>query len=129
MARKPSNVLTDTELSIMKIIWEKGDASVKDVQMCLKEKQEPAYTTVMTFLQILEKKGYLNHRKEGKTYIYYPIISKEEAIESDIGNIVKRFFDNSTKKLVLNLLKKENLSHEEIKELEKIINKQIPEDK
>lgn len=129
MARKPSNVLTDTELSIMKIIWEKGEASVKDVQICLTEKQEPAYTTILTFLQILEKKEYLKHRKKGKIYIYYPVISKEEAIESDIGNIVKRFFDNSTKKLVLNLLKKENLSQKEIKELEKIINKQLPEAK
>ena len=121
MVRKPSNILTDNELSIMKIIWERGESSVKDVQEGLTGEESPAYTTVMTFLQILEKKGYLKHRKEGKTYIYSATVTKEDAIDSDVGNIVKRFFDNSTKKLVVSLLKNENLTEEDILDLEKFI--------
>lgn len=121
MVRKISTVLTNNELRLMEIIWEKGEASAKDIQKEMANDDIPAYTTISTFLKILEKKGYLNHRTDKRTFIYSPVVSRDEAIASDIGNVVKRFFDNSKKKLLLNLLQNESVTDDEIKKLEKLI--------
>ncbi len=122
MARKKSAVLTDNELRIMEIIWEKQKVSAKEIQKCWEADEAPAYTTILTFLKILEGKGYINHTEEGRTYIYSPVVSRNEAVDSDIKNVVKRFFGNSRKKLMLNILQNENLSEDEKAQLKKIIN-------
>jgi len=70
MARKPSKTLTDGELRIMEVLWQKKNASVRDVCDVLNEKDDVAYNTVQTMMRILEDKGYLNHHKEGRAFVY-----------------------------------------------------------
>ena len=102
MARKKSPTLTDAELKLMEIIWKKGQATVSDVVTVLKD--QLAYSTVLTTLRILEQKGYLRHQKEGRAFVYTPIVDRKGARNSFVQYMMSRFFDNSPELLVLNLL-------------------------
>ncbi len=122
MARKKSPTLTDAELRLMEVIWEKGSASAADVLESLPD-ADLAYTTVLNTLRILESKGYLRHTKDGKAFIYHPLVGKEEASMSAIQHLVSRFFGNSPGLLVSNLIRREQLSKTELRRLKELIEK------
>lgn len=105
MARKKSQTLTDAELRLMKILWAKGACTVNDVLADLPKDQPLAYSTVLTFLRILEKKGYIKHKKKGRAFLYNPVVTKEKAQKNAIDYICKSFFDNSAGDVVELLLK------------------------
>ncbi|HIE28285.1 TPA: BlaI/MecI/CopY family transcriptional regulator [Candidatus Poribacteria bacterium] len=121
MPRKKSPTLTEAELRLMNILWEKGKATVKDVVSALPKEQPLAYSTVLTMLRILERKGYLRHEKQSRAFVYYPIIGHDEARRSVVNEIVSRFFDNSPELLVLNILENERIDTEELVRLRKMI--------
>jgi BlaI family transcriptional regulator, penicillinase repressor len=116
MARPKSTTLTDGELRLMRVLWEKGEASVGDVVNAL-ERPKPAYNTVLTFLRILEKKGYITHRKNGRAFIFMALVDRTDASRSALKTLMNRFFDGSPRLLVLNLLDDEQLSPEALKQL------------
>jgi predicted transcriptional regulator len=101
MARKKSAGLTDGELRLMDVLWEKGAATVSDVADVLPPLH---YSTVLTTLRILEQKGYLRHIKEGRAFIYKPVVGKDQARDGAVNHLLKRFFDGSPELLVLNLV-------------------------
>jgi predicted transcriptional regulator len=121
MARKKSPTLTEAELKLMEVLWAKGSATVSQVVEEVRDQQAPAYTTVMTCLRILEDKGYVRHTKQGRAFVYHPVIKKVEARQNAIRFLVSRFFDNSPELLVLNVLEHEKLNHEQLKQLEKML--------
>src|SRR6266511_2496800 len=104
MSRPKSSNLTDGELKLMRVLWDKGEANVSDVVLALKERPKPAYNTVLTVLRILEKKGYVTHRKDGRAFIFVPIVDRVRATRSALAMLVNRFFEGSPKLLILNLL-------------------------
>ena len=112
MPRPKSPTLTDGELRLMNVLWEKGEASVGDIVGVLKQRPKPAYNSVLTLLRILEKKGYVTHRKDGRAFIFKPVIDKQRASRSALKTLVNRFFDGSPSVLLLNLLEDEQLSQE-----------------
>jgi BlaI family transcriptional regulator, penicillinase repressor len=116
MPRPKSTTLTDGELRLMRVLWEKGEASVGDVVNAL-EGPKPAYNTVLTFLRILEKKGYITHRKNGRAFIFMALVDRSDASRSALKTLMNRFFDGSPRLLVLNLLDDEQLSPEALKQL------------
>ncbi|MDZ4801082.1 MAG: BlaI/MecI/CopY family transcriptional regulator [Bryobacteraceae bacterium] len=120
MARRKSGILTDAELRLMEVIWDKGSASAADVLEGLPDK-DLAYTTVLNTLRILETKGYLEHTKDGKAFIYRPLVGRDEAQQSAIQALVSRFFGNSPGLLVSNLIRREQLSKTELRRLKKLI--------
>src|SRR5579862_3050982 len=107
---RKSETLTEAELRLMDVLWEKGSATVQQVLDALPEKPALAYNSVLTTIRVLENKGYLEHVKDGRAHIYKPIMEREEATRSEIRHLVSRFFKNSHELLVLNLL--EDLSSE-----------------
>src|SRR5690349_11107555 len=121
MARKKSSTLTEAELRIMQVLWERGPATVAEVTEALKEEADLAYTTVLTMMQILERKEYLTHEKSGRAFVYLPVIAKAEASREALRDLVGRFFDNSFELLVLNVLQHERISNKELKRLKKLI--------
>lgn len=121
MARKKSPNLTDTELRLMEVVWEKGQATVSEVVEGVESDVPPAYSTVLTMLRILENKGYLVHTKEGKAFVYRPAIAREMARESAITHLLRRFFENSPELLMLNLLEGKKISMKELERLRKRI--------
>jgi predicted transcriptional regulator len=80
-----------------------------------------AYSTVLTTLRILEGKGYLRHTKNGRAFVYEPIIAEEEASRTALGYLVNRFFGGSPELLVVNLLKEENISRAELGRIKRMI--------
>jgi len=105
----------------MKVLWDKGAATVGDVASSLTADPPLAYSTVLTTLRILEGKGYLRHSKRGRAFVYEPLIAQEEASRTALGYLVNRFFGGSRELLVVNLLKEENISRAELRRIRKMI--------
>lgn len=122
MARKTSSTLTDAELRLMDIVWELGPATVQDVVDALPADEPLAYSTVLTMLRILEKKGYLTHKKEGRAYVYHAIVAQQEARKGALKHVMQRFFDDSPELLVLNLLEHDGLDKDDLERLKALIN-------
>jgi len=120
MARRQSPTLTEAELPIMEVLWDKGSAAVTDVVGRLSN-SEVAYNTVLTTLRILERKGYVRHTKEGRAFVYHPVVQRGEASRKAVRNLMKRFFQDSPELLILNVLEDEMLDEEEIGRLKRLI--------
>src|SRR5580692_911839 len=107
----------------MDVIWEKGRVTVAEVAEALPKQLGLAYNTVLTTLRILEDKGYVRHvkSKEGRAFLYRPVVSRETASRSAVRHLLGRFFANSAEALVLNLLEDEDLSEKERKRIRTLI--------
>jgi len=121
LARKKSANLTEGELRLMNVLWTKGAATVGDVAASLTEDPPLAYSTVLTTLRILERKGYLRHSKKGRAFVYEPVVAQEEASRTALGYLVNRFFGGSRELLVVNLLKQETIGRAELRRIKKMI--------
>lgn len=115
--------LSRRERQIMDILYRLGEASAKDVMENLEDSLN--YSSVRTFLRKLEEKGHVNHRESGKKYVYTPVVGRDKASTSALSNLVKTFFSDSPVMAVNSLLdmSMDEISDEEIAELEKLIQK------
>jgi len=105
----------------MEVLWEKGPASVHRLLQSLPAELSLAYNSVLTTIRILEKKGYVTHAKDGRAHIYEPLIGRKQATESEVRNLVGRFFKNSHELLVLNLLEDKSIDAAELKRLRALL--------
>ena len=121
MPRPKSLTMTDGELRLMRVLWDKGQATVGEVVEALKARPRPAYNTVLTLLRIMEKKGYVSHRKDGRAFIFLPTVDRADASRNALHTLVNRFFDGSPRLLMLNLLEDAQLSSEALKQLKERI--------
>jgi predicted transcriptional regulator len=121
MPPKRSNTLTEAELRIMRILWERGESLVSELVAAMPESTPLAYTSVLTTVRILEQKGYVRHRQEGRAFVYRPCIAESDASRSEIRHTLDRFFGNSPERLLLALLGDEDVSHEELQRLKAAI--------
>jgi predicted transcriptional regulator len=113
--------LTENELEIMQILWMKAPLKISDMLDLLKRSPKPAYTSLLTLVQTMEKKGYIKHQKEGKAFVYLPILQQKKFLVSEVKRIAKRLLGGSPGKLVLNLVENEQLSETEIKALKQLL--------
>jgi predicted transcriptional regulator len=120
MARKKSPTLTDAELRLMQVIWDKKSATAAEVLEMLPD-ADLAYTTVLNTLRILEAKGYLRHSKDNKAFVYHPLVDRNEAGRAALRHLVSRFFSNSPQLLVSNLIRDEQLSKRDLHRLKELI--------
>lgn len=123
MARKKSTALTDGELRLMQVLWDRSRATVGEVVDSLAGPRKPAYNTVLTLLRILEQKRYVTHEKAGRAFVYAPVIDRRQARRSAVRHLLNRFFDDSPAALVLNLLEQEQIDDMEIRRLRQHIEK------
>jgi len=114
MAKKDRRVLGRLELMIMRVIWEHGETTVRQVRDAIADKRDLAYSTVMTMMRKLEKKGALTHRVEDRTYVYRPLMSQGEVERSMLKDLLHNVFGGSHQQLVNALVEHENLSREEL---------------
>jgi predicted transcriptional regulator len=121
MPRPPSPALTDAELSIMRVLWARGRATVGEVVDALDRTPKPAYNTVLTMLRILEDKGYVTHEKAGRAFAFAPLVAEQEARRTATSHLLTRFFDNSPERLVLNLLGRDEAEPGELERLRALI--------
>jgi predicted transcriptional regulator len=121
MARKGTPTLTEAELRVMNVVWDLEEASVNDVLSAMPSRTRPAYNTVLTIMRILERKGYLGHVKEGRAYVYRPLVNREGARRKAVRHIISSFFEDSPRLLMLSLMEDERLTPEELEQLKKMI--------
>src|SRR5580693_3381135 len=116
-------LLTEAELRLMKIVWQKGHATVAEVAAALPKELDLAYNTVLTTLRILETKGYLRHAKakDARAFVYRPVVSRVDATRSAVRQLLRRFFGDSPGALVLNLLEDETLGEAELEKIRKLL--------
>ena len=126
MPPRPSTVLTEAELRIMEVLWAKGPGTVQQVLDRLPAKPALAYNSVLTTIRILEKKGYVEHAKDGRAHIYRPLLERKDATRSEIRHLVNRFFRDSHEDLVLNILEDRGLEAEELKHLREMLKRSEP---
>ena len=121
MARKKSPTLTEAELRLMEVVWKSRSVTVGDVVDALKGENAPAYSTVLTTLRILEQKGYLRHEKEGRAYVYHPLVEREDARRGVVKYMMSRFFNDSPEMLLLNILENEEIDPEQMAKLRALL--------
>ena len=117
MGRTRSATLTDGELRLMRVLWQRGPSTVGAVVDALSGRRAPAYNTVLTMMRILEKKAYVLHRKEGRAFVFEALIDEANAQRSALRHMLDRFFDNSPGTLVLSLLQHEDVTDAELQQL------------
>lgn len=123
MARKKSLSLTEAELRLMDIVWDKGAATVGEVAAALPGEPSLAYNTILTTLRILEQKGYVRHTKapEGRAFVYRAVVGRKQASRNALRQVVRGFFSNSPELLVLNLLDDGDLSQRELRKIRTLL--------
>ena len=114
---RPSPVLTDHELEIMHVVWQHPSVTVRDVYEDLLQRRKIAYTSVMTMMGILERKGYLKKTTGDRAYLYRPTRPKSRVLRSLVNDFVGRVFNGSAKPLLVHLIENEKLSEEELEEI------------
>lgn len=105
----------------MDVLWEKGPGTVHQLLEALPGNPALAYNSVLTTIRILEKKGYVQHLKDGRAHVYEAVVGRKEATKSEVSNLVGRFFKNSHELLLLNLLEDRTLDAEELRRLRNLI--------
>lgn len=121
MPPRKSETLTEAELRLMEVLWDRGASSVQQVLESLPAKPVLAYNSVLTTLRILENKGYVRHLKDGRAHIYTPIVKRQEASRSEIRHLVSRFFRDSQDLLVINILEERGIDEGELKRLRQLL--------
>jgi BlaI family penicillinase repressor len=115
--------LTKAEERIMQIVWTLQKAFVKDIIAEIDEEPKPPYNTISSIVRLLEKKGYVSYKAYGKTYEYFPAISKEEYTKTSFSKLFSGYFNNSPSSLLSFMVKEETLTQKDINELQMLIDK------
>jgi predicted transcriptional regulator len=115
MPRKKATMLTNAEHRIMEVIWARGSATVAEVVEALDGKD--AYTTILTLIRILKAKGYLTSRKEGRAFVFTPVVDRNTVARKAVHQLLGRFFAGSPSELVLSFLRDEELTPDELNQI------------
>lgn len=122
---KRLDTLTKAEMQVMNALWDLPDGGCIHEIIALYPEPKPAYTTISTFLKILHSKGFVEYKKlKGKTYTYYPIVSRSEYTSTVMKDVKNSFFGGSVSSMVKFFVEKEEISEKDIKELLDMIKKQ-----
>jgi BlaI family transcriptional regulator, penicillinase repressor len=119
--RRPTSTLTPQELAIMKVVWQRQHATVRDVYEALREKRSIAYTTVMTMMKVLEDKAYLKKTLVDRAYVYRPVRPRQQVVGAMVKDFVDRVFDGAAGSLLLHLAKDNRLTEKQRKVINQLI--------
>ena len=121
MNRISIDTLGELQRAVMEVLWQRGEASVHEVREHIGRKKDLAYTTILTTLQKLEKAGWLDHRAEGKSYVYFPTRSRDEAGAGSVRRFLKQVFEDDAGAMFQHLIRESDLSEDDLQELRGMI--------
>jgi predicted transcriptional regulator len=127
MSKQPMDRLGKLQRAVVEVVWELGEATVRQVWERLSPDKEVSYTTILAAMQRLEKSGWLRHRAEGKSNVYLPTRTREQAGASSVRTFVQGMFDGNALLMFRHLVEEGDLSDEELQELQKLIGKKRKE--
>jgi predicted transcriptional regulator len=119
--RPKHTTLTPQELEIMKLVWQRQSATVRDIYEALLEHRKIAYTTVMTMMKILETKGHLKKRRQDRAFVYRPAHSKNQVIGSMLREFINRVFNGSAEPLLVHLVKSRHIREKDLQKMARMI--------
>lgn len=115
--------LGELQLAIMRVLWERGEATVAHVHQALEPERALALTTIATMLSKMEKKGIVDHRSEGRLFVYRPCVSEEDVHRSMVTDLTDRLFEGRASLLVSHLLSQPEIDPRELAEIRRLIEK------
>jgi predicted transcriptional regulator len=115
--RPAAITLTPHELDIMKLVWEREEATVRDVYEALRARRRIAYTSVLTMMNVLERKGHLRKRAEGRSFVYRAVRPRGQVVRAMVREFVQRVFNGSAEPLLVHLLEDRRLTKAELEAL------------
>jgi BlaI family penicillinase repressor len=128
MPRPPSDQPTELELEFLKILWDKSPRLVREIREELADRgRDIAHTSVITTLNTMVEKKFLRRIKEGKAFLFSPLVARDDVSEQMLGKVVERVFGGSAKAVLLSLFNCTNIDEDEIKELRRLINRKARE--
>jgi BlaI family penicillinase repressor len=122
--RTPHPTLTPQELAIMKVVWSRDKATVRDVYEAMREKRQIAYTTVMTMMRILEEKGYLKKTLVDRAHVFKPAQRRQQVIGAMVRDFLDRVFDGASDSLLVHLAKDNKLTEKQRRIVKQLIEEQ-----
>jgi predicted transcriptional regulator len=125
MPPKRSITLTEAELRLMRVLWERGECAVSEVVAAIADVTPLAYTSVLTTIRVLEKKGYVSHRQMGRAFLYSSLVPQHEASRSEVKHLLQRFFGDSRERLLLSLLGDDEITPDELKRIRRAIDEAV----
>lgn len=126
MPRRASRTFTERELEIMQILWESKEATVRDIQQALPPGRH--YNTVLTIIRVLERKGHVTHRQEGRGFVYRALAHPEKSRARALSHLIDSVFGGSSESVVLNMVDAGNLTLEELDEIRRKLKKRAKEE-
>jgi predicted transcriptional regulator len=118
---KAADPLTPQELEIMKVVWRMGPATVRDVYEDLLSRRRIAYTSVMTMMNVLERKGHLRKAAQDRAFVYEPTAPQKRVLASMVGEFVDRVFNGSASPLLQHLFEDERLTDQDLREIQRLL--------
>ena len=116
-------LFTDRELDVMSVLWDQGPSTVAEVRERLTDPL--AYTTVLTILRTLESKGHVGHTEEGKAHRYAPLVARDKAGQSALGQVLDKIFGGSRELLLANLVRERGIGDTELRRLRRILDSRL----
>ena len=113
--------LGELQHAIMRVLWDQGEASVVEVHRALQGERERALTTIATMLSKMERKGVVEHRVEGRVFVYRPTVSRQEVHRTMVGDLMDRLFEGDVTALVSHLLLEREVDPDELAQLSRLI--------
>jgi BlaI family penicillinase repressor len=113
---------TDLELQVLSVLWDRGGSTVREVMRELPDGKRRAYTTVLTILQMMEKKGLVSHTRKGLTYVYHPQVNRDEIVTPVIQTLLKNVFGGDPSAIVQSLLDCGDVDADQLREIRRVIN-------
>jgi BlaI family transcriptional regulator, penicillinase repressor len=123
----PAETPTDRELQALKVLWERGQATIRDIADAMNKDaarqgdDDLAYTTVLSLLQVMEQKGLVDHRREGKAYVYIPLVEQQSTFRQLAGTFLDKVFDGAVHEYLVHALESKRLSSAELDQLEAML--------
>jgi BlaI family transcriptional regulator, penicillinase repressor len=124
--RTPHPTLTPQELAIMKVVWARDKATVRDVYEAMRERRPIAYTTVMTMMRILDEKGYLKKTLVDRAHVYKPAQRRQQVIGAMVRDFLDRVFDGASDSLLVHLAKDNKLTEKQRRIVKQLIEEAEP---
>jgi BlaI family penicillinase repressor len=122
MPRKPSDQPNDVELSILRVLWERGPSTVREVHDTLQEDRDTGYTSTLKMMQVMLEKGLLKRDDSKRPQIYQPAVPEEQTQSRMVRDLVQKVFGGSAQKLVLRAVRTHRISRAELAEIRKLLN-------
>lgn len=126
--KKRNEFLTEVELEFMTELWAMGEGSVRDVLAQLNPDRNLAYTSAATILRIMEQKGFVTSRKDGKTFIYSPVLAKDDYQAKTLRDLSNKLFDGTPASMVARLVDDDGISEDALKEIQALLQRRLTDD-